>query len=132
MGWADPWTFTVDADHTVTAFCVPIQSFPGLRSGQPCQSQPGSGHPHDRAQHHPGLCQRQLSPNDTTQRAQMAAIICRGMGFDHPQTWDTEDHGNPFIDRNGLDVPTSGATSARSTTMWGAAMTAFASGQPIA
>jgi alpha-tubulin suppressor-like RCC1 family protein len=38
-----------------------------------------------------------FGPNDTTQRAQMAAFIARSMG------WDEENHGNPFVDRNGID-----------------------------
>jgi hypothetical protein len=38
-----------------------------------------------------------FGPDDTTQRAQMAALIARAMG------WDQEDHGNPFVDGNGID-----------------------------
>lgn len=38
-----------------------------------------------------------FGPTDTTQRAQMAAFIARAMG------WDQEDHGNPFVDGNGID-----------------------------
>jgi hypothetical protein len=38
-----------------------------------------------------------FGPNDTTQRAQMAALIARAMG------WDQEDWGNPFSDGNGID-----------------------------
>ncbi len=34
-------------------------------------------------------------PGDTTQRAQMAALICRAMG------WSAEDHSNPFVDQHG-------------------------------
>lgn len=102
MGWADPWTFQIDADHTVTAYCVPIETFTDYSfSGQ--------------AKNDPVIRMTALSiikgygdgrfgPGNTTQRAQMAALICRGMGFDRPQTWDKEDHGNPFIDRNGLDA----------------------------
>jgi hypothetical protein len=39
-----------------------------------------------------------FGPDDTTQRAQMAAFIARAMG------WDAEDHGNPFADANGIDA----------------------------
>ncbi|MFN8540741.1 MAG: S-layer homology domain-containing protein [Thermomicrobiales bacterium] len=37
-----------------------------------------------------------FGPDDTTQRAQMAALIARAMG------WDQEDHGNPFVDGAGI------------------------------
>lgn len=38
-----------------------------------------------------------FNPTQTTLRCQMAAFICRAMG------WDKEDHGNPFTDRDGVD-----------------------------
>jgi hypothetical protein len=38
-----------------------------------------------------------FGPDDGDQRAQMAALIARGMG------WDAEDWGNNFTDRDGLD-----------------------------
>ncbi len=39
-----------------------------------------------------------FGPNDTTLRAQMAAMIARAMG------WDAEDHGNPFPDQGPVDA----------------------------
>ncbi len=39
-----------------------------------------------------------FGPNDSTQRAQMAALIARAV------EWDTEDHGNPFADQNGINA----------------------------
>jgi len=100
MGWADPWTFTMNADHTITAFCVPVQIFMDYAP---------MGAPKSDAIFRMtalnvirGYTNGNFGPNDTTQRAQMAAFICRGMGFDRAQTWDAEDHGNLFIDRNGL------------------------------
>ena len=38
-----------------------------------------------------------FGPNDTTLRAQMAAMIARAMG------WDTQDWGNPFTDQGYID-----------------------------
>src|SRR5689334_24481640 len=38
-----------------------------------------------------------FGPDDTTLRAQMAALIARAMG------WDGEDHGNPFSDDGGIN-----------------------------
>ncbi|MFN8513450.1 MAG: choice-of-anchor D domain-containing protein [Thermomicrobiales bacterium] len=102
MGWADPWTFQMDADHTVTAYCVPLEtftdySFSGLAKNDPIIRMTA-------LKIIRGYGNGKFGPNDTTQRAQMAALICRGMGYDRRQTWDQEDHGNPFIDRGGLDA----------------------------
>ena len=47
-----------------------------------------------------------FGPNDPTQRAQMAALIARAVG------WDTEDHGNPFPDRCDPLAPTNCVDSA--------------------
>jgi Divergent InlB B-repeat domain/S-layer homology domain len=44
-----------------------------------------------------GYGNNRYGPNDTTQRAQMAALIVRSMG------WGAEDYLNPFTDQNGLD-----------------------------
>jgi len=44
-----------------------------------------------------GYADGSFGPNDTTLRAQMAALIARAMG------WDAEDHGNPFPDRGAVD-----------------------------
>ena len=43
-----------------------------------------------------GYANGDFGPQDTTQRAQMAALIARAMG------WDQEDWGNSFSDRGGL------------------------------
>lgn len=101
MGWADPWTFQMDADHVVTAYCVPLEtftdySFSGLAKNDPIIRMTA-------LKIIRGYGNGKFGPNDTTQRAQMAALICRGMGYDRRLTWDQEDHGNPFIDRGGLD-----------------------------
>ncbi len=39
-----------------------------------------------------------FGPDDIALRAQMAALICRGMG------WDEEDRGTPFTDRGQVDA----------------------------
>ena len=44
-----------------------------------------------------GYTDGRFGPNDNVTRAEMAAFICRAMG------WDLEDHGNPFTDGAGVD-----------------------------
>jgi alpha-tubulin suppressor-like RCC1 family protein len=102
MGWADPWTFQMDADHTVTAYCVPLETFTDYNFSGPAKNDPIIRMTALRIIR--GYGDGRFGPNDTTQRAQMAALICRGMGYDRRQTWDQEDHGNPFVDRGGLDA----------------------------
>jgi autotransporter family porin len=45
-----------------------------------------------------GYADGRLGADDTTQRAQMAAMIARAL------RWDGEDRGNPFVDRGGTDA----------------------------
>jgi hypothetical protein len=92
-GWANPLTLTVDRNMTVDAVCVPKDPFTDT-----------PGHPYEQAIYEltargiiRGYGDGRFGPNDTTQRAQMAALIARAMG------WEFEDHGNPFIDQNGND-----------------------------
>jgi hypothetical protein len=44
-----------------------------------------------------GYADGRFGPQDTTLRAQMAALIARAMG------WDSQDDGNPFPDRGNVD-----------------------------
>ena len=92
-GWASPLTITVTRDTAVEAVCTPKQPFVDT-----------AGNPYLQAIYEltargviRGYGDGRFGPNDTTQRAQMAAFIARAMG------WDLENHGNPFNDQNGND-----------------------------
>ena len=90
-GWADPWTFLMNESHTITAYCVPIPTFPDYTPTVSYHRDPVTrlaalgiirGYEDGR-----------FGPGDRTLRAQMAALIARGM------FWDDQDHGNTFPDR---------------------------------
>lgn len=94
-GWADPWTFQMNDDYTITAVCVPQPSFPDYAPSTPVKTDPiirlaALGIIR-------GYQSGNFGPADTTLRAQMAALIARGMG------WDAEEHGNFFPDRGTID-----------------------------
>jgi len=95
-GWADPWTFPMNDDYTITAVCVPQPAFPDYTPLSPAKTDPiirlaalGVVRGYEDAR---------FGPGDTTLRAQMAALIARGVG------WDQEDHGNFFPDRGTVDA----------------------------
>jgi hypothetical protein len=93
-GWANPLTLTMDAGHTVVANFARRRHFTDLPPGPP---------PYEAISQLAarliilGYSNGNFGPDDTVQRAQMAALIARAMG------WDREDHGNPFTDGNGID-----------------------------
>jgi len=94
-GWADPWTFNMNSDYTVTAVCVPQPSFPDYTPQTAVKIDPiirlaALGIIR-------GYQDGRFGPGDTTLRAQMAALIARGVG------WDAEDHGNFFPDKSSID-----------------------------
>lgn len=111
MGWAEPWTFDMNKDHTVTAYCVPTPSFSDYKPSGATKQDPIirlaaleviRGYQADTCQDR-GLTPPCFGPNDQVLRAQMAALISRGMGRDRAQTWDQEDHGNTFPDKGFVD-----------------------------
>ncbi len=92
VGWANPLSVTMDVRHTVTAVFDPIINF----------SDVPTSHPYYEAIRQ--LAARRVvrgyndgtgrfGPNDTVLRAQMAALIARGVD------WDLQDWGNPFPDK---------------------------------
>jgi hypothetical protein len=114
-GWADSLTLTMDQSHTVAAIFAAPTTFADT--------------PANRADYAAivalatrgtirGYNAQRYGPDDGVQRAQMAALIARAMpaGPDTPPamltppvcltggTWDCEDWGNTFSDRNGLDA----------------------------
>ncbi len=94
--YANPVRLTMNGNHTVVAQFAAQQLFNDVNAGTPsaeainalaargvirgCDSSAGL-----------------FCPDETTLRAQMAALITRAMG------WDTLDLGNPFPDQNGVD-----------------------------
>ncbi len=94
QGWANPLTLTVDGPHTVVANFAKRRHFTDLPPGPP---------PYEAISQLAarliilGYNDDTFGPTDTTQRAQMAALIARAMG------WGEEDHGNTFTDDLGID-----------------------------
>jgi len=97
VGWANPLTITLDANHAVVATFAPRQTFgdatPSLTGSTEAIAQlaargiikgcdPAAG---------------RFCPTDPTLRAQMAALIVRALG------WGGEHPANPFTDRDGVD-----------------------------
>ncbi len=94
-GWAAPLTLTMVGEHQVTARFAPRPAFTDLSSGQPAYSAVTQLAARGIIR---GYGDGRFGPNDTALRAQMAALICRSMG------WDAEEHGNPFTDRGSIDA----------------------------
>jgi hypothetical protein len=94
-GWPNPLELTMNADHAVVANFAPRPAFADVPAGDAAAEAIAQLAARGVLL---GYGDGRLGPDDTTQRAQMAAMICRAMG------WDGEDHGNPFIDRGGIDA----------------------------
>ncbi len=89
-GWENPLTITMNANHSLVATFAPIPAFSDLPSGAMTELAArnilrgyGDGH---------------VGPSDLAVRAQMAALICRAMG------WEGENWGNPFTDQGYVDA----------------------------
>ncbi len=93
--WDNPLVLTITANLTVTPVFAAIPTFgdvtPGNASYDAVTQLAALGVIR-------GYANGNYGANDTTQRAQMAALIARAMG------WEQEDWGNPFADGNGLDA----------------------------
>ena len=92
--WANPLALTLAADLTVTPVFAPIPIFGDVAPGSAAH---GAVTRLAALGVIRGYTNGNYGPDDTTQRAQMAALIARAMG------WEQEDHGNPFGDGGGLD-----------------------------
>ena len=93
-GWATPLTLTMAADHTVVAAFAPRPTFRDVAADAPSAEAIAQLAARGIVR---GYADGRFGPNDTTLRAQMAALIARAMG------WDAEDHGTRFPDRGGVD-----------------------------
>ena len=89
-GWANPLTITMNANHSLVATFAPIPAFSDLPSGAMT----------DLAARNilRGYGDGRVGPADPAVRAQMAALICRAMG------WEGENWGNPFTDQGYVDA----------------------------
>jgi hypothetical protein len=94
VGWATPFSLTMDRDHAVRAAFVARPSYPDLVGGTPYAEAivqlAALGIVH-------GYQDGRFGPTDHTLRAQMAALICRALG------WDGESWNTPFPDRGSVD-----------------------------
>jgi agarase len=81
--------------HAIHAAAPPIGVFPDVPGGTPEAAAIAELTARGIIK---GYSNGRFGPGDTTLRAQMAALICRAMG------WDSEDWGNDFRDRGGLDA----------------------------
>jgi N-acetylneuraminic acid mutarotase len=93
--YANPLPLTInDASRTVVANFGPLSSFSDVAPGTPAADAIAQLAARGIIK---GYQDGRFGPADHTLRAQMAALICRAVG------WDTESHPNPFTDRNGVD-----------------------------
>ncbi|MDP9372054.1 MAG: S-layer homology domain-containing protein [Chloroflexota bacterium] len=94
-GWGTPLTLTMGADHRVTARFAPRPAFTDLAARHPSSDAVTQLAARGVIR---GYGDGRFGPDDIALRAQMAALICRGMG------WDEEDRGTPFTDRGQVDA----------------------------
>jgi alpha-tubulin suppressor-like RCC1 family protein len=99
-GWADTLTVALDVRHTATAVFVEVPDFSDVPPNHPAyeavRQMAGRGVIRgyaDAGCFQLGLTPPCFGPNNTITRAEMAAMIVRGNG------WDSQDYGNPFTDR---------------------------------
>jgi hypothetical protein len=109
-GWANPLGLTMDAPHSVVASFAAAPAFSDVPPGHPATTAIAQlvGRGIVR-----GYAGDGFGPEDTLQRAQLAAFIARatpGGGSILPPaclvagSWDCEAWGTPFTDQNGLDA----------------------------
>jgi hypothetical protein len=111
--WRPEWSLTLNASHRVRAVFAPLRAFPDVPTGRA-----------DRTAitelasrgYILGYANGNYGPDDGVQRSQMAALVARAIPSSGqsnnlltppncliPNTWDCENWGNRFQDRNGLD-----------------------------
>jgi hypothetical protein len=93
-GWANPLALTMDTGHTLAAIFVARPAFADLAADDPAYEAIGQLAARGIIR---GYDATTFGPGDQVLRAQMAALLARAM------RWDTEEHGNPFPDRQGVD-----------------------------
>ena len=94
-GWASPLTLTMTGNRAVAASFAAAPSFPDVPADHPAAEAIAQLAARGIIR---GYQDGRFGPQDTTLRAQMAALIARAMG------WDSEDRGNRFPDRGSVDA----------------------------
>jgi mannan endo-1,4-beta-mannosidase len=94
-GWANPFAVIMAADHAIVATFAARPAFPDVSPGS--AGDEAIGQLAARGIVH-GYQDGRFGPQDAILRAQMAALICRTLG------WEAEDHGTPFSDQEGVDA----------------------------
>jgi uncharacterized repeat protein (TIGR02543 family) len=94
-GWASPLTLTMDSNRTAAATFAASPNFPDVPPSHPAYEAISQLAARGIIR---GYQDGRFGPQDTTLRAQMAALIARAMG------WDGEDHANRFPDRGSVDA----------------------------
>jgi len=89
-GWANPLTVTMNANHALVATFAPIPAFSDLPRGAMTELAARNILR--------GYGDGSVGPSDPAVRVQMAALICRAMG------WEGENWGNPFTDQGYVDA----------------------------
>ena len=90
VGFANPLTIGMNANHTVSAAFAPAPAFGDVSSGTPYNEAITRLAARGIIR---GFEDGSFGPDLAVKRAESAALIARAMG------WDAEDHGNNFIDR---------------------------------
>jgi len=93
-GWANPLTLPMSGDRQAQATFVPRPVYPDVTASTPYAEAIAQLAARGIIR---GYQDGAFGPGDPTLRAQMAALICRAMG------WDQEQHDNPFTDRGPVD-----------------------------
>src|SRR5262245_48584617 len=106
QGWAKSLTITMDTGHTIKAMFAPAPAFSDVPIGQPYTYPVVQLAARGTIR---GYGDGRFGPDDTTLRAQMAALIARAMPstVDNATcvhlTWDCESWTAPFQDQSGID-----------------------------
>jgi hypothetical protein len=93
-GWASPLVLAMDADHTVVAAFALRPAFADVPAGDPAAEALAQLAARGIIR---GYGDGRVGPGDPVARAQLAALLCRALG------WAGEDRGNPFVDRGAVD-----------------------------
>ena len=107
QGWSATLDLTMNGDHTVQAIFRTPETFSDVPAGSFGSNAIAELTTRGIIK---GYEDGSFGPSNFVLRAQIAALVGRAMGSDPasgpgvgPATWATEDHGNTFTDRNGVD-----------------------------
>ena len=93
-GYAGATKIAAGGSHSLSLRTLAVPSFPDVSANHPYNEAISQLVARNIVR---GYQDGPFGPDDTTLRAQMAALICRATG------WDVEDHNNIFPDQDGVD-----------------------------